>query len=119
MQEPAKTIKNHPLQPLSDQIGDNQFAKLKGECVECGEEFTMEIERTGPNGLDIKNGAVYKTAGEFSFKCQNCFVNNPNAGPKVEVYSRVVGYLRPVSNWNDVKQAEFKSRKMYQIPEEI
>ncbi|MFA6393614.1 MAG: anaerobic ribonucleoside-triphosphate reductase [Patescibacteria group bacterium] len=30
-----------------------------------------------------------------------------------EVYSRVCGYLRPVSQWNDSKQAEFASRKMY------
>ncbi len=30
-----------------------------------------------------------------------------------EVYSRVVGYLRPVSQWNDGKQAEFKLRKKF------
>jgi ribonucleoside-triphosphate reductase len=30
-----------------------------------------------------------------------------------EVYSRVVGYLRPVNQWNDAKQMEFKDRKMF------
>lgn len=30
-----------------------------------------------------------------------------------EIYSRVVGYLRPVSQWNDGKQAEFSDRKEY------
>jgi len=30
-----------------------------------------------------------------------------------EVYSRVVGYLRPVSQWNAGKQQEFKDRKTY------
>jgi len=30
-----------------------------------------------------------------------------------EIYSRVVGYLRPVSQWNDGKQAEFGERKTY------
>jgi len=30
-----------------------------------------------------------------------------------EVYSRVVGYLRPVQNWNQGKQEEFKERKTY------
>jgi ribonucleoside-triphosphate reductase len=30
-----------------------------------------------------------------------------------EVYSRVVGYIRPVSNWNDSKQQEFKDRKTF------
>jgi len=32
-----------------------------------------------------------------------------------EVYSRVVGYLRPVQNWNIGKQEEFKERKVYSI----
>ena len=27
-----------------------------------------------------------------------------------EVYSRVVGYYRPVQNWNDGKRREFSSR---------
>jgi anaerobic ribonucleoside-triphosphate reductase len=34
-------------------------------------------------------------------------------GTKCEVYSRVVGYLRPVSLWNDGKREEFKIRKTY------
>jgi len=32
-----------------------------------------------------------------------------------EVYSRVVGYLRPVQQWNDAKQAEFNDRKMFEV----
>lgn len=34
-----------------------------------------------------------------------------------EVYSRVVGYLRPIQNWNKGKQQEFKERKPYRIDE--
>jgi len=30
-----------------------------------------------------------------------------------EVYSRVVGYIRPVSQWNDGKQAEFVDRQNF------
>ncbi len=30
-----------------------------------------------------------------------------------EVYSRVVGYFRPVQNWNAGKQEEFSERKEY------
>ena len=30
-----------------------------------------------------------------------------------EVYSRVTGYLRPVKQWNDGKQAEFSCRKTF------
>lgn len=32
---------------------------------------------------------------------------------KCEIYSRVVGYIRPVEQWNDTKQAEFKERKHF------
>ena len=32
---------------------------------------------------------------------------------KCEVYSRVVGYIRPISQWNDGKKAEYCDRKEY------
>lgn len=35
---------------------------------------------------------------------------------ETEVYSRVVGYLRPVKQWNNGKQAEFGMRKTYKLP---
>jgi len=34
-----------------------------------------------------------------------------------EVYSRIVGYLRPVADWNKGKQQEFTERTTYQNPE--
>ena len=34
---------------------------------------------------------------------------------KCEIYSRVTGYYRPVSNWNQGQQAEFKDRKMFEV----
>jgi ribonucleoside-triphosphate reductase len=37
----------------------------------------------------------------------------PTCGIRSEVYSRVVGYLRPVDQWNDGKQAEFNIRKTF------
>lgn len=37
----------------------------------------------------------------------------PTCGANCEVYSRVVGYLRPVDQWNDGKQAEFAIRKTF------
>jgi len=32
-----------------------------------------------------------------------------------EIYSRVVGYYRPVNQWNAGKRSEFKARKVYSI----
>ncbi|MGE4300907.1 MAG: anaerobic ribonucleoside-triphosphate reductase [Victivallaceae bacterium] len=36
-------------------------------------------------------------------------------GEKTEVYSRVCGYFRPVSNWNKGKREEFHDRKTYNV----
>jgi len=36
---------------------------------------------------------------------------------KCEIWSRSVGYLRPVEQWNEGKQEEFKDRKTYIITE--
>lgn len=33
-----------------------------------------------------------------------------------EVYSRIVGYLRPIQNWNEGKQQEFADRKTFTVP---
>ena len=40
--------------------------------------------------------------------CPKCVVKQ-----ETEVYSRVVGYIRPVKQWNKGKQAEFKDRKEF------
>ena len=37
----------------------------------------------------------------------------PLCSAKCEVYSRIVGYLRPVDQWNDGKQAEFTIRRTF------
>jgi len=37
----------------------------------------------------------------------------PECGTETEVFSRIVGYLRPVRTWNDGKQQEFKDRTPY------
>ncbi len=39
----------------------------------------------------------------------------PRCEKPTEVYSRVVGYLRPVAQWNAGKQAEFAARRAYRL----
>jgi len=39
----------------------------------------------------------------------------PTCEAPCEVFSRVVGYLRPVKQWNKGKQAEFKTRKVFRV----
>jgi hypothetical protein len=53
------------------------------------------------------------------FKCNECFSKNPSLAnyQQCEVYSRIVGYIRPVQQWNPSKQEEYSERKKYKIPE--
>ena len=39
-------------------------------------------------------------------------------GMECEVYSRIVGYLRPIQNWNAGKKEEFRERVNYVIKDE-
>jgi len=39
----------------------------------------------------------------------------PKCSHETEIYSRVVGYLRPVRQWNNGKQAEFAMRKTFKV----
>jgi ribonucleoside-triphosphate reductase (formate) len=38
---------------------------------------------------------------------------------KCEIYSRVVGYIRPVEQWHEGKQSEFQDRKKFGMPEKV
>lgn len=39
----------------------------------------------------------------------------PSCNSKTEVYSRIVGYLRPINNWNASKEQEFRDRKTFKV----
>lgn len=45
------------------------------------------------------------------FECPQCTIKQP-----CEVYSRVVGYIRPVQQWHKGKQEEYKERKEFSFP---
>ncbi|KKQ23261.1 MAG: hypothetical protein A3G45_03100 [Candidatus Staskawiczbacteria bacterium RIFCSPLOWO2_12_FULL_37_15] len=82
-------------------------------CHDCGEEIITDRE-------ELENGVylAYDNGGEKVnvFKCNECFAKNKaltNFNP-CEVYSRVVGYIRPVQQWHKGKKQEFKERKEYE-----
>ncbi|MGB9728215.1 MAG: anaerobic ribonucleoside-triphosphate reductase, partial [Nitrososphaeria archaeon] len=39
----------------------------------------------------------------------------PTCGGKVEVWSRIIGYYRPLKNWNLYRKREFQNRKHYPL----
>lgn len=43
----------------------------------------------------------------------------PECGKETEVYSRVVGYIRAVQNYNDSKQEEYMDRRKYSIANSV
>jgi ribonucleoside-triphosphate reductase len=53
---------------------------------------------------------------EDNWVCHHCktFISK-----KTEIYSRVVGYLRPTSQYNPGKTQEFKDRKNFKIKKKI
>lgn len=66
----------------------------------------MNDEHSGHNVECIDN----------TYVCHDC---EKTLGRACEVYSRVVGYLRPVSGWNRGKKEEFKMRKTYSMVKEL
>jgi anaerobic ribonucleoside-triphosphate reductase len=46
-------------------------------------------------------------------------IDGPIGKMPCEIWSRVSGYFRPISQWNPGKQEEFRSRKNVKIPNEL
>ena len=94
-----------------------------GNCHDCGIPVNVLCYINNKGEVVIEGGAVYNpkfgtppTERTF-FKCDKCFAKDRvlhNWQP-VETYSRVVGYLRPVTQWNKGKVEEFKQRKVFKI----
>ena len=90
-----------------------------GKCHDCGDPVNIQAIIEGENHINISGGAVYEVdqlvGNKLYLKCDVCFKKNATLRNYQEnlVYSRVVGYLQPVANWNPGKQEEFKDRKMF------
>ena len=99
---------------------ENQDAlAFKGTCHDCGQPVNINVTME-PEGFRIEGGALYEPEPQKFFnKCDGCYQTNPRLTNfrSCEVYSRVVGYLRPVAQWNDGKQVEFANRKTFDIPQ--
>ncbi len=84
--------------------------KNEAFCYDCKKK--IEIKNN-----EVQNGVLlsYNDNGKklMVFKCNDCYQKNPSLANfrKCEVYSRIVGYLRPVQQWNEGKKREFKERK--------
>ena len=84
-------------------------------CHDCGKDIIIKDK-------EIENGVYlsYDNAGEKIniFKCNKCFAKSPALTnfQECEVYSRVVGYIRPVQQWHRGKKQEYSEREEFKIP---
>jgi ribonucleoside-triphosphate reductase len=84
-------------------------------CHDCKKDIVIENQ-------EIKNGVYlsYDNNGEIVniFKCNDCFAKNKALinFQECEVYSRVVGYIRPVQQWHKGKKQEYGERQEFNIP---
>ena len=77
-----------------------------------GKQHCHDCQKALENNEEVM---TYKTAnGEFH-KCRSCHEKDPvlKNFQKTEVYSRIVGYMRPVEQWNAGKTEEWKDRKVF------
>lgn len=75
-------------------------------------------------GRELKNNEEfmsYLVEGKEFMKCKTCHEADSvlRNFQKTEVYSRVVGYIRPVAQWNGGKQAEFDDRKEFKLDDAV
>ena len=103
------------LHELFDDNPEQELLSWQGTCHDCGSE-TKVTAIPKADGIHVKGGSIYELErGNFFLKCDSCFQKDSTLRDfqPCEVYSRVVGYLRPVAQWNDAKQAEFRDREVF------
>ena len=115
-------LKLKDLQKYVDEAQSNHIG-FGGKCHDCGCDVTVEVDVGESGETEIGGGAIYGPevgpSGETKIflKCSSCFEKDNvlrNYRP-TEVFSRVVGYLRPTSMWNKGKLAEFEVRKNFKV----
>ena len=110
------------IDEISRQLENTDKIKYEGECHDCGNPVQVRIFRNDEGAVTIEGGAVYDPiingTKRLFYKCEDCFKKKRELSDFVpcEVYTRVVGYLRPVLQFNPGKQAEYEMRKNYVMP---
>ena len=96
----------------------NLCIELKGMCQKCKGDVSIVIFK---EDMDISGNGGMIVGDQFDstpqFKCTKCLEEDGGmiSPTRCEVFSRVVGYLRPVQAFNKGKQEEFKARINYNM----
>jgi ribonucleoside-triphosphate reductase len=94
--------------------GGTVFHTFLGEAVSSTEGCKVLVRRIAENF----RLPYYTITPTFSVCMDHGYLRGehftcPRCGKPAEVYSRVVGYFRPVRNWHVGKQEEFRERLEY------
>ena len=96
--------------------------ELKGKCQNCEKAVSVVIWEEGFE-IEGNGGIIVGKAwnGMPEFKCSECLERDCGmiSPQRTEVFSRVSGYLRPVSHWNPGKKAEFSIRTNFNFKTQI
>jgi ribonucleoside-triphosphate reductase len=102
----------NPIQRLY--TGGTVFHAYIGESIDDA-ETCKKLVRSIAEGYEIPYFTISPT---FSVCQRHGYLKGehfscPNCGEETEVYARIVGYYRPVQNWNQGKKSEYNNRKIY------
>ena len=97
------------IQPLY--TGGTMFHTFLGEKLTDGESCKRLVKKIAYN----TRLPYFSITPTFSICKKHGYINGeefkcPTCGAETEVYSRIVGYYRPIQNWNAGKAEEFKDR---------
>lgn len=82
-------------------------------CWDCGKEIkNIKIDEKNQK---VTGAKFFEKNKNWYVKCLDCYAIDPvlRNFQDSECYSRVVGFLRPVQQWNKGKQAEWEQRKEF------
>ena len=103
------------LHDIFDALPENTIPEWVGTCRKCGCKVKVEALPT-PEGIAVNGGALFlNDDNEFQVLCEECWESHG----KTEVYTRCVGYLRPVAQMHEGKREEVKDRKMFNLASEL
>ncbi len=109
-------MKIEDLKKYFEKAKSNQI-QFQGICHDCKQIVIIDVDQAKDGKVTVKGGALYKEDEKLFMKCDGCFKKNPilENFRKCDVYSRVVGFLRPVKDWNKGKRAEWENRVDYEL----
>ncbi|MBW2989755.1 ribonucleoside triphosphate reductase [Candidatus Woesearchaeota archaeon] len=97
------------IQPLY--TGGTMFHTFLGEKVSSGESCRELVKKIASN----TQLPYFSISPTFSICPSHSYIAGevpkcPDCGAETEVYSRIVGYYRPIKQWNNGKKEEFRKR---------